>query len=196
MATFNYSFSEKFYMGYCLILTKIVYRTCRLIRRPIVIRGKKYIDFGHNLTTGRSCQFEVAEKHNEKCLIFGSNVNIGHYVRIQCANNIHIGSNVLIGSRVTIIDHSHGLYKGINCDSPYTPPNVRELSSSPIIICDNVWIGEGAVIQQGVTIGRGSIIGANSVVSTSIPEGCIAGGVPARIIKKYDQDVREWIRAE
>ena len=192
MAKFNYSLSEKIYNAYCLILTKIEFNSARLIRRPIVVRGKKYINFGNRLTTGRGCQFEVANEHHEKCLIFGDDVNIGHYVRIQCVESVRIGSNVLMGSRVTIIDHSHGKYTGKDCDNPSTPPNKRKLSSSAIIIGDNVWIGEGVVIQQGVTIGSGCVIAANSVVTKDVPSGCIAGGVPAIIIKKFNPDNGIW----
>ena len=58
--------------------------------------GKKYIDFGSNLTTGRYCRIEVNGIHSEKKLIFGENVNIGDFVSIRCANHISIGNNVSI----------------------------------------------------------------------------------------------------
>ena len=196
MASFNYSLSEKIYNACCLLITKIFYRSSRLIRCPITVRGKQYINFGKSLTTGRGCQLEVANNHDEPCLLFGDNVNIGHYVRIQCIDRIRIGSNVLMGSRVTIIDHSHGLYKETECDAPSIPPNSRQLVSSPIEIGNNVWIGEGAIIQQGVTIGDGSIIGANSVVVHNIPAGCMVGGIPARIVKRYDEVSKKWVRTE
>lgn len=192
MPQFNYSIKEKFYNAYCLLMTKIEFRASRLIRRPVIIRGKKYIDFGTQLTTGRDCQFEVAETHMEKCLTFGNCVNIGHYVRIQCANKISIGDNVLIGSRVTIIDHSHGKYEGPEEDTPFISPNKRQLASSPITIGNNVWIGDGAVIQKGVTIGDGSIVGANSVVTRDVSKNTMVGGVPARPIKVWD-DKNGWI---
>jgi acetyltransferase-like isoleucine patch superfamily enzyme len=55
---------------------------------------------------------------------------------------------------------------------------------SPVYIEDNVWIGSNCTIGKGVTIGTGSIIAANSFVNKSIPANSIAGGVPAKIIKK------------
>ena len=56
----------------------------------------------------------------------------------------------------------------------------------PVRIEDNVWIGGGAIILPGVTIGRGSTIGAGSVVTRSIPAGCVAVGNPCRVIRRLD----------
>ncbi len=190
----NYSFGEILYNILCVLGTKLINKDARLIRAPITIRGKKYIDFGIGLTTGKNCQIEVNGEHLKCCLKFGSNVNIGHNVRIQCAEKITIGSNVLMGSRITIIDNSHGSYTGENQDAPVVPPNERILKAAPIEISDNVWIGDGVVIQQGVHIGAGSIISANSVVTKDIPKAVIAGGMPCRIIKKYNFNSKKWER--
>ena len=177
-----------------LVLTKLCYPTARLIRFPIVVRGKKYIDFGQNLTTGYRCRFEVNGEHDEKCIVFGENVNIGDNVRISCVDKISIGNDVLMGSKVLIIDNSHGQYNGENQDSPDVPPNKRKLVASPICIEDNVWIGENAVIQQGCTIGYGSIIAANSVVTKDVPANSIVGGSPAKLLKIYDKNVNKWLK--
>ncbi|MNY78908.1 Galactoside O-acetyltransferase [compost metagenome] len=65
------------------------------------------------------------------------------------------------------------------------PPAKRRLySKGPVIIEDNVWLGEGVVVLPGVTIGENSIVGANAVVTKSIPKNCVAGGNPARIIRE------------
>lgn len=190
----NYSIYEKIKNVIFLCVGKIIVPKSRLIRFPIIIRGKKYIDFGNRITTGARCRFEVNGYHKTKKLIFGENVNIGYDVRISCCEQIIIGSNVLIGSRVTIIDNSHGNYSNDNQDSPYTPPNEREIFHNPIKIEDNVWIGDNVVIQQGVTIGFGSIIAANTVVTKDVGKNTIVGGIPARIIKKYDSESRKWLR--
>ncbi len=191
----NYSFGEIIYNVKCVLGTLLKYKGARLIRTPITVRGKQYIDFGIGLTTGRNCQFEVNGDRDGFCLKFGTNVNLGHNVRIQCADKISIGNNVLMGSRITIIDNSHGCYTGDNQDAPNTIPNERILKTAPIKIGDNVWIGDGVVIQEGVTIGTGSIIGANSVVTKDIPEAVIAGGIPCKVIKKYNVNSHQWERA-
>jgi acetyltransferase-like isoleucine patch superfamily enzyme len=53
----------------------------------------------------------------------------------------------------------------------------------PIIIGNNVWIGLNAIILKGVIIGDGSIITAGAIVNKDVPERCLAGGVPAKILK-------------
>ncbi len=194
MRTSNYGVWETLKNIWFVLLTKILFRKVRLIRFPIVIRGKKYIDFGMNLTTGYNCRFEVTGVHNQKKLIFGNKVNMGDNVRISCLDSISIGSNVLIGSKVLIIDNSHGTYNGKEQDTPYSAPNERKISTSPIVIEDNVWIGENVVIQKGCRIGSGSIIAANSVVTRDIPENVIVTGAPARVTKKYCDESRMWKR--
>lgn len=59
---------------------------------------------------------------------------------------------------------------------------IREqpMTSSPIVIGDDVWIGAGCQILKGVKIGNGAVIGARSVVTREIPENTIAFGSPAR----------------
>lgn len=188
----NYSFSECINNVLLVCITKVLYPSARLIRWPITIRGKKYIDFGRALTTGRNCQIEVNGVHNEKCLRFGSNVNIGHFVRIECAEHIDIGDNVLMGSKVLITDNSHGTYTGDHQDSPDMPPNERELRTLPVKIGNNVWICENAIIQKGVTIGDGSIISANAVVTKYVPPYSIVGGVPAKVLKLYNKETEKW----
>ncbi len=101
----NYSFGEKVMNVIFFIRSKIMIPSARLIRFPIVIRGKKWIDFGEKITTGRNCRIEVIGNHDDKCLIFGKNVNMGDNVSIRCTDNITIGDNVLMGSKVLIIDN-------------------------------------------------------------------------------------------
>lgn len=188
----NYGLIETMQNIGFVLRSRVCYPGTRMIRFPVIIRGKKFIDFGRDLTTGRNCRFEVNGEHVGKRLFFGKNVNIGDYVSIRCANRITIGDNVLMGSRVLIIDNSHGQYEGELHDSPDVPPNERVVYSKPVKIGNNVWIGEGAIIQQGVSIGDGSIIAANSVVTKDVPEKCIVGGVPSKVLKVWNGKKECW----
>ena len=96
---------------------------------------------------------------------------------------IKIDSNVLIGSRVLITDHSHGNNEIADL---LLPPSQRVLySKGPVIIEENVWIGDGAAVLPNVTIGKNSIIGANTVITKDVPPNCIVVGNPARIVKTF-----------
>ena len=59
------------------------------------------------------------------------------------------------------------------------------------VIGNNVYIGAGAKILGPITIGDNVVIGANAVVSKDVPSDCTVAGVPARIIKRGDEKVKE-----
>lgn len=177
-----------------LIYTKIFYNKSRLIRLPFDVRNRKNIDFGTGLTTGFGCRIEAfpLDKKSKKIIKFGENIEINDYVHIAAGEKISIGNNVLIASKVYISDINHGNYKNMNQDSPLVKPNDRKLSTRPVVINDNVWIGEGVCVMPGVTIGFGCIIGALSTVTKNIPDYSIAVGTPAVVIKKYNFNTEEW----
>lgn len=175
------------------IKTWLFFSKSRLIRYPIIIRGKRNIDFGNNLTTGVGCRIEAFSNNKNNVIIFGDNIQINDYVHITAMNKVVIGSNVLMASKIYISDCSHGFYDGGDQDSsPYEKPIDRKYKLSEVIIEDNVWLGEFVSVLPGVMIGKGSIIGANSVVTNNIPPNCIAVGTPARVIKEYDFEDQKW----
>lgn len=173
--------------------TKIFYSKSRLIRLPFDVRNKANINFGKNLTVGVGCRVEAYSKTKNIVLNFGNNVQINDYVHITAMESVIIGNNVLLASKIYISDCSHGSYSGNNSDSnPDTIPADRPLFSKPVLIEDNVWLGEFVSVLPGVTIGRGTIVGANSVVSKSLPQYVIAVGNPAKPIKKYNFQNSKW----
>lgn len=132
--------------------------------------------------------------HYDPTLVIGNDVSFGRDVHVAATNYVRIGNDVLVGSRVIITDHNHGIYKGDGQSSPLQRPADRRLSSSAeTIVEDNVWIGDGAVVLPGAHIGRASIIGANSVVKGAIPEFCMAAGSPARPIRVFDVKSGSWL---
>lgn len=156
------------------------------VEYPIRIVGGNYIKIGRNFSSFGRLRIEAHEFHNGfrffPDLIIGDNVSMNYDCHIGCINKIIIGNDVLIASRVTILDHFHG---DISLEALQTPPSRREIvSKGPIIIEDNVWIGEGVAIMPNVTIGRNSIIGANAVVTKDFPANSIIGGIPAKVLKQ------------
>lgn len=179
------------------LMTKIKYPSARLIRSPIYIRGSKFIVIGKRLTTGVGCRFDAFSKQKNIVIEFGDDVQINDYVHISAIESIKIGNRALLASNIFISDHNHGCYSvSSKHSSPITPPIHRELSSAPVVIEEDVWIGEYVSILPGITIGKGSIIGAGSVVTKNISPYTIAAGNPARVIKVYDFKKEQWVRTQ
>ena len=69
---------------------------------------------------------------------------------------------------------------------------LQPLSTKPIEIGHNCWIGEKVTILPGVTIGDNCVIGAGSVVTKSIPSGSLCCGNPAKVVKRWSDKNKEW----
>lgn len=148
------------------------------------INGANCIKIGQNCRFGRYAILSAWEKYGKQqfcpSITIGDNCSFGDYVHITCISSIYIGGT-LTGRFVTITDNAHG-NKDLTdlCD----PPVRRQLhSNGPIVIQNNVWIGDKVTILPNVIIGEGAVIGANSVVTKNIPPFSIAAGNPAKIIK-------------
>ena len=121
----------------------------------------------------------------------GARVEIGNDVGmsgvcIVCAKLIRIGSEVLIGANVMLIDSD---FHPIRPVGRRFSDDVDQIKIAPVIIGDNVFIGTGALILKGVTVGDDAVIAAGSVVTAgTYPAGAILGGNPARVIgSAYDK---------
>ena len=123
---------------------------------------------------------EYVEK--QPSLSIGANCNFGAFLHLTCTNKMVIGNNVLTGKWVTISDNNHG---ETSEESLQIPPCKRPIvSKGPVIIEDDVWIGDKATILAGVHIGKGAVIAANAVVTKDVPAYSVAAGNPAKIVKK------------
>lgn len=113
----------------------------------------------------------------EKTIVGISNVIIGP---------VEIGNHVMLAQNVVVSALNHG-YEDISI-----PPSEQKVQVRPVVISDNVWVGANAVITPGVTIGKHVVIGAGSVVTHDIPDYSVAVGIPARVVKKYNFDLKSW----
>ena len=86
---------------------------------------------------------------------------------------ITIGDDTFIAPHVQLITENHGL----------SPEKRRYITSLPIVIGKNVWIGAGAIVLPGVTIGDNAVIGAGSVVTKNVAAKTVVAGNPAKLIK-------------
>lgn len=189
----NYKLVSLISLFCSFIKTKLLFSKARLIRFPFDIRGYKYIQISRGFTSGVGCRIEAYPLDKRKVLFIGENVQINDYVHITAIESVVIGNNVLMASKIYISDCSHGSYSGNKVDSnPDSIPSERALFSKPVVINDNVWLGEFVSVLPGVTIGKGTVVGANSVVSKSLPENVIAVGSPAKPIKKFNFETSRW----
>lgn len=150
--------------------------------------GEKFISIGKDVVLNEGVRIHANYKHEystqdfEPEIRIGNNCNIGHQSHITAINKVVIGNNVLTGPSVLITDNAHGESKK---EVLHIPPHYRALSSKgPVVIEDNVWIGEGAMIMPNVHIGYGAIIASNSVVTTDVPAYCVVAGIPAKVLKQ------------
>ncbi|WP_085830198.1 DapH/DapD/GlmU-related protein [Collinsella vaginalis] len=190
-----YSPAEVLEMIVSTIRTRLFFPGARLIRFPFYLRGKPRLRFGAGFTTGYRCRIEIiGDGRDDRAvkLTLGENARLGDQVHIVSAERVRIGDNFLAASKVFISDCAHGCYTGGGSSAPDTDPAARPLTSAPVTIGDNVWLGENVCVLPGVSIGDGSVIGSNAVVTHDIPAGCIAAGVPAQVIKRYDPATKSW----
>jgi len=173
-----------FYSGY--LSKKFSYFGQSSINYPIrSLIGSVYIIIEDNVSLGKNIVLTAWDNYEGNKytpqIIIKKGTSIGDDAHITAINKIIIGENVLTGKKILISDNSHGEATENLLENP---PIKRPLySKGPVIIGNNVWIGEKATILAGVTIGQGSIIGANAVVTKDVPPFSIAAGNPAKIIK-------------
>jgi acetyltransferase-like isoleucine patch superfamily enzyme len=165
--------------------------TCRhvsgspVVHQPLLLLGEGTIVIGRDVEFGWStsplyytgyCHVEASAP--DAAIEFGDGVQVNNNAFIKSEGaGIRIAADGLFGSGVEILDSDfHDLH----------PDRRRggQPRMAPVDIGPNVFVGNGARILKGVTIGAHAVIGAGSVVTTSIPEGVIAAGNPARVIRE------------
>lgn len=181
------------FMHICIFLTrKTQFREYHWSNRVASMKmiKPKYISLGECVCIGHNARIEGVDHWNdakfEPLIAIGHHTTIQQDVHITCAKNVHIGSFTAIAARVTITDINHP-YENIT-----TPIDKQDIVVNAVSIGDQCKIYNGAVILPGVQIGRHCVIGANSVVNTNIPDYSVAVGIPAKIIKRYDFNRKEW----
>ena len=117
----------------------------------------------------------LGESTDEPKILIRSGTYINHFTMLAAAERVEIGHRCLIGPHCYITDSDHGLL-------PDTPIPDQPMTTDPVRIGDEVWIGAGAVVLKGVSIGKGAVVGAGAVVTRSVDPWAIVAGVPAKVI--------------
>lgn len=118
---------------------------------------------------------------------YGKNIFVGddflanYHVTILDIAPVHIGSHVMIGPNTMISTVNH----------PLTPAGRRKHLgiAKPVTIGNDVWIGGNVTILPGVTIGNNVVVAAGAVVTRDVPDNTLVGGVPAKLIRKLENDL-------
>lgn len=111
-------------------------------------------------------------------LRLGRRVYIGDGAMLDTRGGISLGDDVTISNRASIVTH-------INVGYPNHPlQRAYPTREAAVRIERGVYIGVGAIILPGVTVGRESVVAAGAVVTRSVPDHTVVGGIPARFIKK------------
>ncbi len=109
-------------------------------------------------------------------------VMIGNHTRIGLHNTIigpvEIGSHVNLAQGITVTALNH------NFDDTQKRIDEQGVSTIPVTIEDDVWVGANAVILPGVTIGNHCVVAAGAVVTKDVPPHSLVAGVPAKVIKQ------------
>lgn len=163
------------------------------IRKPQLILYPQCIEIGARVSVRDGVRLEavVADFKRLPSICIGDDTNIEQNVHIICHSNIRIGTRVSITGHCAIVDVSHP-YTDVR-DPTRIGLRIKE-EQSFVEIGDGTFIGYGAVILPNVRIGQNVVIGANSVVTSDVPDYCVAAGVPAVVLKRYDWDRKEWCR--
>lgn len=169
------------------------YSDCRLqIDKTAKIRLSGYLDMKANdlKNSGRTSLLRMDRNtvletkghfrfmYGADVLLFeGSKLTLGNHsfinsdCKVRCHKSITIGDDCAISHDFAVMDSNAHYLDGDN-------------NTSPVVIGNHVWIGTRVTVLSGVHIGDGAVIAAGAVVTKDVPPGCLAGGVPAEIIRE------------
>jgi acetyltransferase-like isoleucine patch superfamily enzyme len=155
-----------------------------LIRRPsrMDLFPYKKFELGRYSTVESYCVIN----NGAGDVIIGDRVRVGIGSVIIGPVTMRNGSG--LGQHVFLSGFNHGFSDGDKNSSE------QELDMRPTIIEEEAHIGANSVVVPGITIGRRSQIGAGSVVTKDVPPFSVVVGNPAKVIKKYDDELKKWIR--
>ncbi len=159
--------------------------------RCIIRRGlDSRIELGHHVqiissswrsSTANCTRSKLRTFYSSASIIIGNHSGMTGGAIVARSKTIRIGDRCMLAPNVTIMDSDFHIA---------WPPERRYDTwetdiDADVTLEDNVWVGMGTIILKGVTIGENSVIAAGSVVSRDIPANCLAGGVPARVLKTF-----------
>ncbi len=161
------------------------------IEGGVVINRPRFVQLGDHVRIKRNTSINLhpKDKRSKDILLFiGEDVIISESCFISACNRIVIEEHVGISPNVMIIDNSR------KPGDVSRPSKEQKVEVGFVHIGADSWIAYGACVMPNVTIGKHCIIGALSVVNKDIPPYSVAVGSPAKVVKRYDFDRKEWVK--
>lgn len=154
-----------------------------VIRRQTVMNVSPVNDFrlGARSTIEEYCVVDNGVGN----VIIGSHTRIG--LRSTLIGPLQIGNHVILAQNVVVsgLNHAYG--------DTTVPIHRQQVTVALIVIEDEAWIAANAVITAGVTVGRHAVVAAGSVVTKDVPPYSVVAGNPAKVIKRYSPEEKEWV---
>lgn len=186
--------TSKINKAYWLIKTQTIFKSCfaeigkrAIIFFPMQIDNPQSISIGKKVFISNDSWLAGRKNQKDTTLRIDDFTRIGRFFHCIALHDVYIGKSVLMADKVFISDASH-VFKNVSL--PIFSQGMEMVN--PVYIGDESWIGENVCII-GAKIGKHCVIGANSVVLHDIPDYSVAVGSPAKVIKKYDFETKEWI---
>ncbi len=139
----------------------------------------------------RHPQGEHVAQTFEPRLVIGDRVTATASLQVIAFASVVIEDDVMFAANVFVADGTHA---SATAEVAYKYQGVA--TPAPVRIGRGAWIGQNVVINPGVTIGELAIVGANSVVTRDVAPRTVVGGVPARLVKRWNDDRGAWERTD
>jgi len=167
-----------------------------MVGAGLIVFGPRHVEVnGPRVCLGRDIHMMATRDKPIRFTVYaqpGGRIELGDYTivlpgaRISSASSIRVGRNCMFATNSYVTDADwHDVY-----DRTAAPGNTAE-----VVLEDNVWVGDSAIVCKGVTVGENSVIGAGAVVASDVPKNCVVAGNPARVIKQLDPE-RELVKRE
>lgn len=160
-----------------------------VIKKPMFLTPE-YISVGNACYIWNDARIEAITSYANDSfnphIILEDGVSFEQRCHITVADKLVIGKNTISSFDVMITDIDHE-YENLDL-----PVGLQPLKVTKTYIGENCFIGSGAKIQAGTILGRHCVVGTNAVVRGTFPDYCVIVGVPARIVKRYDEVSRKW----
>ncbi|GGF51784.1 hypothetical protein GCM10011519_27260 [Marmoricola endophyticus] len=140
-----------------------------VIVRPHALRGVDRIRVGRDCAIFEDAWLQAED--GSPGIDIGDRVYLGLGVHVHSIDAVRIGSGCVLadGVLVTSADHDRQDRHAVH-------------GSGPVVIGDDVFLGQRAVVLGGVSVGDGATVGAHAVVTRDVPAGATVVGVPARVV--------------